>query len=170
MQINSSWSVRLGVGVIAGASVLACQREGADLPDTALDANTYDARFEYPDSAILMRDGGGWDGGPSSGLQCESCETDTDCQAGAQCAQLGGTAVLHTWTRELELHPHLHCIVTGGGLAPDHERWIRARTKHLLPVRVLSDVFRGKFMSALRREQARGSFASFDAFDDPEGF
>lgn len=85
-------------------------------------------------------------------------------------AQLGVTAVLHTWTRALELHPHLHCIVTGGGLAPDHQRWIRARAKHLLPVRVLSDVFRGKFMSALRREHARGSFASFDAFDDPEGF
>lgn len=85
-------------------------------------------------------------------------------------AQLGVTAVLHTWTRKLELHPHLHCIVTGGGLAPSDERWIRARAEYLLPARVLSDVFRGKFMGALRREHARGSFASFDAFDDPEGF
>lgn len=83
---------------------------------------------------------------------------------------LGITAVLHTWTRELELHPHLHCIVTGGALAPTGDRWIRARAEYLLPVRVLGDVFRGKFLAALRREHARGSFSGFDAFVDPEGF
>lgn len=83
---------------------------------------------------------------------------------------LGITAVLHTWTRELELHPHLHCIVTGGGLAPGGDRWICARAKYLLPVRILADVFRGKFLAALRREHARRSFRGFDAFDDPEGF
>jgi hypothetical protein len=83
---------------------------------------------------------------------------------------LGITAVLHTWTRELALHPHLHCIVTGGALASSGERWRRARDKYLLPVRVLSDVFRGKFMAALRREHARNSFDGFDAFADPEGF
>jgi hypothetical protein len=83
---------------------------------------------------------------------------------------LGITAVLHTWTRELELHPHLHCIVTGGALAPGGDRWIRARAEYLLPVRVLGDVFRGKFVAALRREHARGSFQGFDAFTDPEGF
>jgi len=82
---------------------------------------------------------------------------------------LGITAVLHTWTRKLEMHPHLHCIVTGGALAPTGERWIR-RDKYLLPVRVLSDVFRGKFIAALRREHARKSFDGFDAFGDPEGF
>lgn len=85
-------------------------------------------------------------------------------------ALLGVTAVLHTWTRQLELHPHLHCIVTGGGLASDGERWIRSRADYLLPIRVLSDVFRGKFLAALRREHARGGFDGFDAFDDPEGF
>lgn len=83
---------------------------------------------------------------------------------------LGITAVLHTWTRELALHPHLHCIVTGGALAPGGDRWIRARAKYLLPVRVLADVFRGKFLAALRREHARGGFDGFDAFTDPEGF
>jgi len=83
---------------------------------------------------------------------------------------LGVTAVLHTWTRELTLHPHLHCIVTGGGLAPDRARWIRTRADYLLPVRVLGDVFRGKFLDALRREHARGVFAGFDDFEDPEGF
>lgn len=83
---------------------------------------------------------------------------------------LGITAVLHTWTRELALHPHLHCIVTGGALPSSNDRWIRARDKYLLPVRVLSDVFRGKFMAALRREHERKSFEGFDAFADPEGF
>lgn len=85
-------------------------------------------------------------------------------------ALLAVTAVLHTWTRELELHPHLHCIVTGGGLAPGGDRWIRARSEYLLPVRVLGAVFRGKFLAALRREHARCTFAGFDAFEDPEGF
>ena len=83
---------------------------------------------------------------------------------------LGVTAVLHTWTRELVLHPHLHCIVTGGALAPSGDRWIRARARYLLPVRLLGEVFRGKFLAALRREHARGGFAGFNAFDDPEGF
>jgi len=83
---------------------------------------------------------------------------------------LGITAVLHTWTRELELHPHLHCIVTAGALAPAGDRWIRARAEYLLPVRVLGDVFRGKFLAALRREHARGSFSRFDGFVDPEAF
>lgn len=84
---------------------------------------------------------------------------------------LGITAVLHTWTRELELHPHLHCIVTGGALAPARDRWIRVkRAEYLLPVRVLGAVFRGKFLAALRREHARRAFSTFDAFADPEGF
>lgn len=85
-------------------------------------------------------------------------------------ALLGITAVLHTWTRELQLHPHLHCIVTGGGLAPDRSRWIHSRAAYLLPVRVLGAVFRGKFLEALRREHDRGRFAGFDAFADPTGF
>lgn len=51
---------------------------------------------------------------------------------------LGITAVLHTWTRELALHPHLHCIVTAGGLAPAGDRFVRSSEEHLLPVAVLS--------------------------------
>ena len=85
-------------------------------------------------------------------------------------ALLGITAVLHTWTRELQLHPHLHCIVTAGGIAPERDRWIHSRPNYLLPVRVLSDVFRGKFLAALRREHRRTSFAGFHAFADPQGF
>lgn len=71
-------------------------------------------------------------------------------------ARLGVTAVLHTWTRDLQFHPHLHCIVTGGGLDPDRDRWVRGRRRHLFPVRVLSQLFRGKFLAALAREYAKG--------------
>lgn len=71
-------------------------------------------------------------------------------------AQLGVTAVLHTWTRELEYHPHLHCIVTGGGLSLDGTRWIAARRKYLFPVKVLSSLFRGIFLDGLRRAHAAG--------------
>lgn len=83
---------------------------------------------------------------------------------------LGVTAVLHTWSRELKLHPHLHCIVTGGALALEGDRWIRARPRYLLPVRILATVFRGKFLDALQREHVRGRFEGFDPFRDPDGF
>jgi hypothetical protein len=72
-------------------------------------------------------------------------------------AILGITTVLHTWTRDLRYHPHLHCIVTGGGLAQDGSRWVGVEAKRFLfPVRVLSRLFRGKFLAALRRAEARG--------------
>src|SRR5438132_9759340 len=71
-------------------------------------------------------------------------------------AQLGVTTVLHTWTRELQFHPHVHCIVTAGGLATDGRRWIPARQRHLFPVRVLAALFRGKLLAALRRAIRRG--------------
>src|SRR5947199_229680 len=71
-------------------------------------------------------------------------------------ARLGVTAVLHTWTRDLQFHPHLHCIVTGGGLALDPPRWIATARRHLFPVRVLSRLFRGKFLAALARAYAAG--------------
>ena len=70
--------------------------------------------------------------------------------------QLGITAVLHTWTRELEFHPHLHCIVTGGGLSADGTTWIPARRKYLFPVKVLSRLFRGLFLDGLRRAHEAG--------------
>ena len=63
-------------------------------------------------------------------------------------AQMGFTAVLHTWTRDLRFHPHLHCIVMGGGLTADGQ-WKRTRQDYLFPVRVLSDLFRDKVVAAL---------------------
>src|SRR6202045_1100546 len=66
-------------------------------------------------------------------------------------AEIGVTAVLHTWGQNLDHHPHLHCIVPGGGIAPDRMRWIACRRQFLLPVKVLSRLFRTKFANYLRR-------------------
>jgi hypothetical protein len=65
-------------------------------------------------------------------------------------AQIGFLAVLHTWGQRIDHHPHLHCVVPGGGLSPDRTRWIPARESFFLPVRVLSRLFRGKFLAYLR--------------------
>lgn len=65
-------------------------------------------------------------------------------------ADIGFLAVLHTWGQTLDLHPHVHCVVPGGGLSPDRQRWVRARPRFFLPVRVLSRIFRGKFLKYLR--------------------
>jgi hypothetical protein len=65
---------------------------------------------------------------------------------------LGITAILHTWAQNLSLHPHLHCVVTGGALSLDQQSFLRPRHKgFLFPVRALSKVFRGKFLEGLRR-------------------
>jgi hypothetical protein len=63
---------------------------------------------------------------------------------------LGILAVLHTWTRALIYHPHVHCLVPGGGLAPDGETWCAARADYLVPVRALSMRFRARFLARLR--------------------
>ena len=69
-------------------------------------------------------------------------------------AQPGIIAALHTWSQTLVLHPHLHCLVPGGGLTPDGH-WKAVRNGFLLPVRVVMAVFRGKMLGALRRACAR---------------
>ena len=66
-------------------------------------------------------------------------------------AQIGFLSILHTWGQTLQRHPHIHCVVPGGGLSPDGTRWISSRSHFFLPVRVLSRVFRGKFIAGLRR-------------------
>jgi hypothetical protein len=65
--------------------------------------------------------------------------------------RLGITAVLHTWTRDLRFHPHLHCIVTGGGLAPSGDAWLPLGKRYLFPVKVMGALFRGKFLDGLRQ-------------------
>lgn len=64
-------------------------------------------------------------------------------------AQLGITAVLHTWSQTLGDHYHLHCIVTGGGVTPDQSRWVGTSPHYLFPVRALSRRFRGKYLTGL---------------------
>jgi Putative transposase/Transposase zinc-binding domain len=66
-------------------------------------------------------------------------------------AEIGFFSVLHTWNQKLGLHPHVHCVVPAGGLSPDRRRWIKPRYAFFLPVKVLSRVFRGKFVAALKR-------------------
>jgi hypothetical protein len=65
-------------------------------------------------------------------------------------AQIGFLSVLHTWGQNLLHHPHVHCVIPAGGLAPDGSRWIHTRPGFFLPIRVLSKVFRGKFAEALK--------------------
>ena len=64
-------------------------------------------------------------------------------------AQVGFTAVLHTWDQNLNFHPHLHIVVTGGGLSADADTWIAAGNSFLLPVKALSKIIRAKFLEAL---------------------
>jgi hypothetical protein len=71
-------------------------------------------------------------------------------------AQIGVTAVLHTWTRDLRWHPHVHCIVSGGGLARDDGRWISAARDFLFPVHVLGAIFRGKVLAGIEELRAQG--------------
>ena len=66
-------------------------------------------------------------------------------------AEIGFLGVLHTWGQNLQHHPHIHYVIPAGGLSLDHSRWIRAPTSFFLPVRVLSKVFRGKFVDGLKR-------------------
>lgn len=66
-------------------------------------------------------------------------------------AEIGFFSILHTWNQQLLHHPHVHCVVPAGGLSPDHSRWIPAANNFFLPVKVLSRVFRGKFVAGLRR-------------------
>src|SRR6266568_6626595 len=66
-------------------------------------------------------------------------------------AQIGVISILHTWGQNLLLHPHIHCAIPAGGISSDHRRWIRPRYPFFLPVKILSRVFRGKFLAGLKR-------------------
>ncbi len=74
-------------------------------------------------------------------------------------AELGFLAVLHTWGQNLLLHPHLHCVVPGGGLFSDHSRWVSCRKGFFLSVRVLSRFFRARFLSLLREAYGNGKLS-----------
>lgn len=85
-------------------------------------------------------------------------------------ATLGITMVLHTWTREMKFHPHVHAIVTAGGLACDGATWNHSNKQYLFPVEVIGELVRGKMLDWLKRSHRRGVFDTFDEFFDPEAF
>lgn len=74
-------------------------------------------------------------------------------------AEIGFFSILHTWGQTLQPHPHVHCVVPGGGLSSNHACWISSRCHFFLPVKVLSRVFRGKFVAGLRRAFRRDELA-----------
>jgi hypothetical protein len=76
-------------------------------------------------------------------------------------AAIGLTAVLHTWGQNLDHHPHVHCIVPGGGISSDGKRWISCRPGFFLPVRVLSRLFRRLFLEGLRASHDAGELQFF---------
>lgn len=88
-------------------------------------------------------------------------------------AAIGFLAILHTWTQTLLHHPHIHCVVPGGGLAPDGTRWIGCRDNFFLPVKVLSSLFRGKFLAFLDKAAAQGELrfaGSTASLDEPRAW
>ena len=76
-------------------------------------------------------------------------------------AETGLVAVLHTWGQNLHHHPHIHCIVPGGGPSLDHTRWVTCRRGFFLPVRVLSRLFRRLFLDELRTAFTAGELGFF---------
>ena len=79
-------------------------------------------------------------------------------------ARIGVTLVLHTWGSALTHHPHVHGIVPGGGLSPDGERWVACKPGFFLPVRVLSRLFRRRFLEALNQAHRAGQLLFFGEF------
>src|SRR2546421_4851944 len=88
-------------------------------------------------------------------------------------AEIGFFGILHTWGQNLLFHPHIHCVIPGGGLASDHSQWIHPRYAFFLPIKVLSKVFRGKFVDGLKRALRHGrlTFAgSIERMAEPKCF
>lgn len=87
--------------------------------------------------------------------------------------KIGFFSVLHSWGQNLHFHPHLHCVVPGGGLSRDGKQWRRARRRFLLPVKLLSARFRTRMLAALQRAHGNGKlqfFGELAALSDPARF
>ena len=88
-------------------------------------------------------------------------------------ARIGAIGILHTWGQNLMDHPHIHCIVTGGGLSPDGSSWVSCRKGFFIPVRVMSALFRGKFMDFLKNSFKSGDLVfhgSISHLREPDRF
>jgi hypothetical protein len=80
-------------------------------------------------------------------------------------AEVGFFAVLHSWGQTLQFHPHLHCVVPGGGISPDGQRWVSCRPGYFLPVPVLSCLFRRLFLESLQKAFDGGKLQFFGALE-----
>ena len=88
-------------------------------------------------------------------------------------ARIGFICILHTWGQNLMDHPHIHCVVTGGGLSPEEDKWISCRKGFFMPVRVMSELFKGKFLDYLKEayESAKLAFPGIIGhLEDPNTF
>ncbi|WP_028309392.1 IS91 family transposase [Desulfitibacter alkalitolerans] len=88
-------------------------------------------------------------------------------------AQVGFTAILHTWGQNLLDHPHLHCVVPGGGLSLDGDRWIPAKEDFFIPVKVMSRLFRGKFLDYIKKAYVDGDLnmvGTIQPLNNPQSF
>ena len=85
-------------------------------------------------------------------------------------ARLGVLAVLHTWSQTLLLHPHVHCIVPGGGLSPDRQKWLASRPDYFLPIQVLARLFRGKLLAEVKAAWKAGKLRLPESLRDPFTF
>ena len=108
-------------------------------------------------------------------LFCATAETLTTIASDSQHlgAEIGFFAVLHSWGQTLLFHPHLHCVVPGGGLSPDGKTWISCRPRFFLPVAVLSCLFRRLFLKYLQKAFDSGKlqfFGSLEKLCDPHEF
>jgi hypothetical protein len=88
-------------------------------------------------------------------------------------AEIGFLGVLHTWGQTLQHHPHIHYVIPSGGLSADHQSWVQPRYPFFLPVRVLSRVFRGKFVAGLTQAFDNGKLlfpGSLKPLGEPKAF
>jgi hypothetical protein len=88
-------------------------------------------------------------------------------------AKIGFFAILHTWGQKLDLHPHLHCVVPGGGISLDGKRWVSCPRGFFMPVKLLSRIFRGKFLKLLKATHRRGELTlagRLQPYDSPCAF
>jgi Putative transposase/Transposase zinc-binding domain len=88
-------------------------------------------------------------------------------------ARIGAIGLLHTWGQNIMDHPHLHCVVTGGGLSSDSSRWVSCPKGFFLPVRVMSALFRGKFLNRLKKSFTSGDLVfpgSISHLQEPKTF
>lgn len=88
-------------------------------------------------------------------------------------AEIGFFSVLHTWNQRLQFHPHIHCILAAGGLSSDRTKWISSSRRFFLPIKVLSRVFRGKFVAGLKTAFNSGDlhfYGNFQHLAEPGAF